>query len=483
MKRYGNLYDQMLYQEHIDKSIIRMLIHKNGRAEPGTQAYTILHNIDYYRGLTYEILKNRTFKPSRPRIFEIADGRNKKIRTIQAPRLFPDQVIHWSVMLVLQPIFMKGMDDYCCASIPERGTLYAAKQINKRLNIDRHPKYKQKYKYYLQCDIRKFFDSINREILMQKLKHIIKDPEMLKILSDIIYSVPGKVGIPLGYYTSQWFANFYLQDFDRYIREVLFKKYDGCDFMIRYMDDIILMGSNKRHMEFIYKEMQRYLNETTGLVFKEGSKVISVEDEPIDFIGFQFSYNKTIIRNGIFRHIMDVNQSLKDSKWRRKELMSMASLHGYVVNSDSYKFEIEKLIPIKLICKSIGESAKKYRIKNANKLNELIEIKQVIRDIKQEDPDPGAILVRFKKELKMAKISSRCTIEVPHDPSLTDQVDQMYYSDGRIKFSHPYWRVKYGLEKYINPIPEINHGIMKSKKPKHKNLVKKLKKEYAKNTK
>lgn len=75
--------------------------------------------------------------------------------------------------------------------------------------------------YVLKCDIRKYFDNIDHEILKYKLKSLIKDLEVLERLYLIIDSyevTPGK-GLPLGNQTSQWFALYYLDGFDRIIPE------------------------------------------------------------------------------------------------------------------------------------------------------------------------------------------------------------------------------------------------------------------------
>lgn len=88
-------------------------------------------------------------------------------------------------------------------------------------------------------DISKFYPSINKVLLKKSFRRLIKDNEVLWLIDTIIDSTDK--GIPIGNYTSQWFANWYLQDLDHYIKEVLHVKY-----YYRYIDDMVLFGRNKK---------------------------------------------------------------------------------------------------------------------------------------------------------------------------------------------------------------------------------------------
>ena len=81
--------------------------------------------------------------------------------------------------------------------------------------------------YFLKCDMRKFFDNIDHEILKERLRRIVDDKGTLHMLFDIIdsYEVALGKGIPMGNQTSQWFALFYLDPLDRLVKEKLRIKY------------------------------------------------------------------------------------------------------------------------------------------------------------------------------------------------------------------------------------------------------------------
>lgn len=91
----------------------------------------------------------------------------------------------------------------------------------------------------MKLDIKKYYPSIDKEILKNKFRRLFKDNDLLWLLDTVVDS---ENDIPIGFYTSQWFANFFLTDLDHYIKEILKVKY-----YIRYADDMILLGNNKKN--------------------------------------------------------------------------------------------------------------------------------------------------------------------------------------------------------------------------------------------
>ena len=92
----------------------------------------------------------------------------------------------------------------------------------------------------IKCDISKFFFNVDRNILYKLIKRKIKDKYFLNITRKIIFYNEEVVGIPIGNYTSQIYANIYLNELDKYIKEVLKVKY-----VVRYMDDCAPRMNNK----------------------------------------------------------------------------------------------------------------------------------------------------------------------------------------------------------------------------------------------
>lgn len=186
MKRKGNFYKDICNKDNIKKAIIEAAKGKKDR----NNVARILENIDKYVDILFNMLTTKEIKLSPYKKMTIHDGANKKERIIFKPAFFPDQCIHWSLMLQLQPILQKGMYEYCCASVRDRGIHYAAKHIKKILVRDR-----KNTKYCLKLDVKKFYPSIDKEILKRKFMRIIKDRDVLDLLDLIVDS--SITGVPI----------------------------------------------------------------------------------------------------------------------------------------------------------------------------------------------------------------------------------------------------------------------------------------------
>lgn len=261
------------------------------------------------------------------------DGANKKERTICKPRYYPDQIIHWALMLQIQPVIMRGMYGYCCGSVPGRGTSYGQKILRKWLDTDH-----KGTKYCLKLDVSKFYPSVDNEILKAMFRRKIKDSRCLWLIDQIIDSAEG---LPIGNYTSQWFSNFFLEGLDHYIKENLKVKY-----YIRYVDDLVLLGSNKRKLHRAMDSIAEYLT-SINLSVKGDWQVFKVDSRPIDFLGFKFYRNKTILRKRtalrIRRRMCKIH---KKDRLNYKDACAVVSYWGWIVRSDSYQFYHKYMKPI-----------------------------------------------------------------------------------------------------------------------------------------
>ncbi len=318
MKRLGNVYHKVYDKDNIRQAILSASQgkrHKRG-------VMKVFENIDKAIDLVHDILKNKTYIPNPYWESVLIDGASKKKRIIYKPKFFPDQVIHWCLMNVIKSQINRGMYKWNCASISERGTLYAKKATEKWVRTD----YKRT-KYALKLDVKKYYPNINKETLKQKFRRVIKDPDIMWLLESIIDS--HHEGIPIGNYTSQWFANFYLQDLDHYIKEEL-----KAPYYIRYMDDMVIFGSNKKTLRK-HKELIEAFLKKESLTIKENWQVFNIDKRPLDFVGYVFSRDKTYVRKRITKRMR--KRYFKFKKKPTKHLAcSMMSYLGWLKHSDSY---------------------------------------------------------------------------------------------------------------------------------------------------
>ena len=280
MKRIGNIYEKTLDPLFIEFAIRAASEGKRKRLV----VKRVMDDIDGHVQKIKEMLQTQSFKPSSYHVFERYDHLNKKYRKIQRPKFFPDQIIHWLVVLAIKPALTRGMYFWNCGSIPNRGIKHGFKAVRTWLNTD-----KKNTRYTLKLDIRKYYDSVPHDKLMAFMRRKIKDEKMLALIEQIVNTTD--VGIPIGNYTSQWFANVYLEGLDHYIKEKL-----GVKYYVRYIDDMILFGVNKKELHKVRLRIAEFLRRELGLELKANWQVYKTEPRGVDFLGYVFRRTHTALR-------------------------------------------------------------------------------------------------------------------------------------------------------------------------------------------
>lgn len=282
MKRYNNLYKNVISKDNI------LLAIQNARK--GKSYYNgvqkVNNNINFYIDKLYKMLKTNSFKNSEYKIFTKETG--GKQRYIYKLPFYPDRIVHHCIVQVLYPIWMNLLIRDTFSTIPKRGIHDGVYRLKNAL------KDKENTKYCLKLDIKKFYPSINHDILLDILLKKIKDKELLELLKEIIYSAPG---IPIGNYISQWFGNIYLAYFDHFVKEYL-----GTKYYFRYADDLVLLNKNKDNLHFYKNQIKEYLINNLNLKIKENYQIFPVDIRGIDFLGYRFFHTHTLIRKNIVKN-------------------------------------------------------------------------------------------------------------------------------------------------------------------------------------
>lgn len=342
MKSYHHLYEQFISDENYYLGVKNATKHKGGKKRKYRRA-------QFYRDYAeemkpYLMVYAKYFHNAEHEPKQIYDGIRRKQRKIIVPTV-QEQIIHHMIVNVLKPIFMKSMYEHSYGSIPGRGAHLGKKRIEKWI---RHGG--KNCKYCLKMDIKKYFDSIPHDALKEKLSDLIHDRRFLKILFEIIDAVPGDRGIPIGFYTSQWFANWYLTELDHYIKQELHAIY-----YIRYMDDMVIFGPNKRELHEIREQIEDYLHGILGLEMKDNWQVFLFDytkkngihvGRDLDFMGFRFYRDRTVLR----RHLM-LRMTRKAKRIYRKDKTTiydcrqMLAYLGWLDSTDSYNIYKDRIKP------------------------------------------------------------------------------------------------------------------------------------------
>ena len=362
MKSYGReIFDKIIDKENIRRAIMNGSKGKRHRGE----VRKVLDNIDFHIEKIYNILVNREYNPRMTKqvIINENDGRHKT-RKIRKPKFIYDQIIHHAVMQIIKPLVTKTLINHAYGSVPKKGLHKASRYISYWM------KDYKKTKYCLKMDIHHFYESIDKDILKSKISRMFRDKRLTTILYKIIDSFE-ETGIPLGYYTSQWFVLIYISELDHYIKETLKIKY-----YVRYMDDMVILGSNKRELHRIKILIENYLQDKLHLKLKPDWQVfpiayISKKDNkehgrPLDFLGFLFYHNKTIIRKhdllALTRRATKVSKK-SFSHLTKNDCLSLISRLGVLEYTDTYQ------MAEKYIFSKINPKALKAKVSLLDKLN------------------------------------------------------------------------------------------------------------------
>lgn len=314
----------------------------------------VLDNIDNNALRIQDMLLNKTYKPSPSIIKTIQDASNNKIRTIYKPHFYPDQIIHWSLMLQLDPIISKGMYEYSCGSVPKRGTSLGQKMVRKWMDNDR-----KRTKYCLKMDIAKFYPSVDGEVLKRLFRRKLKDKNCLWLIDSII---DAEEGLPIGYYTSQWFSNFFLEGLDHYIKEKL-----GAKYYIRYVDDLVIFGNNKKKLHKIRKEIVIYLH-NLNLEMKGNWQVFKTSSRPVDFLGIRFyPTHSALRRRNALRIMRRMRKIQRKPKLTNKDASAVISYWGWMKHTDSYNFYHEYVKPVVTITQAKRKVSNDAKLRNYQK--------------------------------------------------------------------------------------------------------------------
>ena len=289
--------------------------------------------------------------PMKPKVIRPPRG---KERNIMCPVL-TDHFIHWMLIRTIKPCLMRGMYAHSYGSIPNRGIDGA------RATVERWIQHDPEAKYFVKLDIRKFYENIKQDILKSQFRHIIKDEKILTIIDKTIEAIP--CGVPIGAYSSQWFANFYLQSLDHFIVQGLYKTRRGkqINFVkhyLRYMDDLLLIGSSKRDLEKAIRAVMQYCHDKLQIEIKpcweikliaarkvdeQGKKINLPHVGPIDICGYRFYKDHTEIRSGIFLHASRLAAKIEKRLARDGTILllhaqGLNSLCGWFSHGDSEYF-------------------------------------------------------------------------------------------------------------------------------------------------
>lgn len=325
MKRYKNLWDEFISEENFRlaaKKAVRSKKNKKSTKKFLADSENLLKKLR-------QSLMDGTFKTSNYRVFTIYEPKKRDIYELP---LYPDHIVHHAIINVLGPIWQRMFirDSYAC--IPGRGLHAASKRVMQ---------FVRRNKYYLQCDIKKFFPSINHDIMMDILKQKIGDGRLIRVLNDIVRSVGGDTNLPIGNLTSQWMGNVYLHQLDMFVKHIL-----HCHDYLRYCDDFCLFGNDKHALWGYLQRINVFLGNKLKLILSK--YFLHQVSHGVNIIGYRHFIKFVLLRP---RGVKKIRHRLMNIAYygdtSDHSVGQLASAHGWLKWACTYNL-------INKLCRNIG---------------------------------------------------------------------------------------------------------------------------------
>jgi retron-type reverse transcriptase len=324
-KRVGNIYNENLTFETL------LLSHQKAKRNKRFKSEIILFEMDLEKNIFQLILelKNGEYKFGTYKSFTIHEPKERLIKTLS----YKDRVVQmWYVENFIKPIFLNQFIEETYACIPKRGV---HKSKEKMQYFMRKKKRANTNYWILKCDIKKFFFNINQEKLYNVIERKIKDKYFLKLTSEIIFNTEDKVEIPIGNYTSQYYANIYLNKLDRFVKDEL-----KCKYYVRYMDDFILLLDNKDDCKAAMNSIEIFIDKYLNLKLNKKTDYFD-NKQGVDFCGYRIYNTHVLVRNSNkirnrrkfkkFHH--KLTNDISNITYMRNSFMSVK---GYIEHANSF---------------------------------------------------------------------------------------------------------------------------------------------------
>ncbi len=294
-------------------------------------------------------LNNQTYLPSRSVCFLTS---SPKLREVFAAD-FRDRVVHHIITPLLEQIYEPKFIHDSYSNRKGKGIHAASKRA-------RH--FMRGSKYYLQLDVKRFFYSIDKQILFEQLRTeilsnyskvkntTVQMHELLRLVYVIIFQdvtkdvvikgdkkafenipahktlfkAPKTKGLPIGNLTSQFFANVYMNDFDNFVKRKL--KVKG---YLRYVDDFVLFADTKEELLRQYEKIVNYLKEHLGLSLQD-KYVLRDNVEGLDFLGYVIRPHYVLVRKRVVNNYKHKKARYLEEYEHQRENMSLVEIKAFL---------------------------------------------------------------------------------------------------------------------------------------------------------
>lgn len=353
MKTYRNLLEQSLTPQNVRKCMLDAAEGKLKRRE----VLRAFEHFDKTYDLVTKCARAPNYYPREDNKHVVIDGTNHKERTIEKPMFAPEQILHHVIVEPFKEVLLSGLYEQVYGCLPatvketeggeyvvrKYGPHAAAQKIRKWVQVGRKI-------YVAELDIHHAYDSVDLEILMGKLRKVIKDETWLSLTARFIRGRNNKEkGLVLGHYTSPWFFNFYLKDFDHFAAGQ-----EGIQYL-RFADNLFLVGANKRKVHRAVAAINIHLRDRLKLELNQSAQVYRFEyvdrngkerGRAVNALGFIIHHNRMTLRKRLLKRIRRKAIRIKKKQeptWH--DAAAMLSRLAWIRGTNTYGYYMRHIKP------------------------------------------------------------------------------------------------------------------------------------------
>ncbi len=328
MKFYKDVFNKIISLDNLFNAWEKFKSDKRNKRDVQLFEWHLEQNIfQLHRDLKSKIYKHEGYTS-----FYIHDPKQRHIHKATVR----DRVLHHAVFSILNPIFEQTFIHSSFSCRIDKGThkgIDALRVATRKVGNNGF-----KPCFILKCDIKKFFATVNHQILLDIIGKRIKDANAIWLLREIIGSFPN--GVPIGNLTSQLFANVYLNKLDYFVKHDLRVK-----FYFRYTDDFVVVANNIKYLEEVFR-LIKYFLETLALELHPNKITIRKLHQGIDFLGYVSFPHHSLLRTKTKKRILKkmkygVMEYKRGSITKERLEQSLQSYLGILSHADAYDFANE----------------------------------------------------------------------------------------------------------------------------------------------
>lgn len=333
MKVHKDIFNRIIALEHLFSSWEGFKRGKGSRTDVQEFEWKLEENTF----ALHRELESRTYTHSPYSAFFICDPKQRHIHKATVR----DRILHHAVFSILNPIFEPSFISHSFSCRDGKGTHKAVDALEKMLRKVSHNAHEPCF--VLQCDIHKFFDSVDHNILLNILGKRIKDEDAMWLLKDIVGSfksarfTPATKGVPIGNLTSQLFANVYLNELDQFIKHTL-----RVQNYVRYTDDFAIVSNDPEYLRSLIQPIRAFLQERLCLDLHPRKISMRRYRQGIDFLGYVLLPHCRVVRTRtkqrMFRKLHLRAIAFKNGTGSKESVeQSLHSYLGVLSHANSYR--------------------------------------------------------------------------------------------------------------------------------------------------